>query len=64
MELSSLRAFVQVAHDRSFSQAAEALFLTQPAVSKRIAALEAELNSQLFDRAGYVAAVLGNGGEG
>ncbi|MDJ0806990.1 MAG: LysR family transcriptional regulator [Gammaproteobacteria bacterium] len=52
MELSSLRAFVQVARDRSFSQAAEALFITQPAVSKRIASLEAELDTPLFDRMG------------
>jgi DNA-binding transcriptional LysR family regulator len=52
MELSSLRVFVQVARDRSFSQAAEALFLTQPAVSKRIAGLEAELGAALFDRVG------------
>ncbi|MEN8166891.1 MAG: LysR family transcriptional regulator [Pseudomonadota bacterium] len=52
MELSSLRAFVQVARDRSFSQAAEALFITQPAVSKRIASLEADLGAPLFDRMG------------
>jgi len=52
MEITSLRAFVQVARDRSFSQAAEALFLTQPAVSKRIAGLEADLGSLLFDRVG------------
>jgi DNA-binding transcriptional LysR family regulator len=52
MELSSLRAFVQVAHDNSFSLAAESLFITQPAVSKRIATLETELGSQLFDRVG------------
>ncbi|MGD8587910.1 MAG: LysR family transcriptional regulator, partial [Chromatiales bacterium] len=52
MEITSLRAFVQVARDRSFSQAAEALFLTQPAVSKRIAGLEADLGAPLFDRVG------------
>lgn len=52
MEITSLRAFVQVARDRSFSQAAEALFLTQPAVSKRIASLEADLGAMLFDRVG------------
>jgi DNA-binding transcriptional LysR family regulator len=52
MEINSLRAFVQVARARSFSQAAEALFLTQPAVSKRIAALEADLGAPLFDRVG------------
>lgn len=52
MEIASLRAFVQVARDRSFSQAAEALFITQPAVSKRIASLEADLGAPLFDRVG------------
>jgi DNA-binding transcriptional LysR family regulator len=52
MEITSLRAFVQVAKERSFSQAAEVLFLTQPAVSKRIAGLEADLGAPLFDRVG------------
>ena len=33
-------AFVQVAQDRSFSKAAEALFLTQPSVTARIQSLE------------------------
>ncbi len=52
MDLSSLRAFVQVARDRSFSHAAETLFITQPAVSKRIASLESDLGATLFDRMG------------
>jgi DNA-binding transcriptional LysR family regulator len=52
MDLASLRAFVEVAREGSFSQAAETLFLTQPAISKRIAALESELGVRLFDRAG------------
>jgi len=52
MDLASLRAFVEVARDGSFSQAAETLFLTQPAISKRIAGLEDELATRLFDRAG------------
>jgi DNA-binding transcriptional LysR family regulator len=52
MELNTLRTFVQVAQDGSFSQAAEHLYLTQPAISKRIAALEAELDTPLFDRMG------------
>ncbi|MCU7842981.1 MAG: LysR family transcriptional regulator [Candidatus Thiodiazotropha sp. (ex Monitilora ramsayi)] len=52
MELASLRAFVEVAREESFSQAAENLFLTQPAISKRIAGLEEELAIRLFDRAG------------
>lgn len=52
MDLAELKAFVAVAESGSFSEAAEQLFITQPAVSKRIAALEAELGSALFDRIG------------
>ncbi len=52
MNISDLQAFVGVAEAGSFSQAAEALYLTQPAVSKRIAALEQELGARLFDRIG------------
>ncbi len=50
MDISSLHAFVTVAECGSFSRASEKLFLTQPAVSKRIASLESELDSPLFDR--------------
>ncbi|MCU7905061.1 MAG: LysR family transcriptional regulator [Candidatus Thiodiazotropha sp. (ex Epidulcina cf. delphinae)] len=52
MELAALRAFVQVAREGSFSQAAESLYLTQPAISKRVAGLENELAIRLFDRVG------------
>ena len=52
MDLTALQAFVAVARGRSFSRAADELFLTQPAVSKRIAALEEELRARLFDRVG------------
>lgn len=52
MEISSLKAFVSVAENGSFSIAARQLFLTQPAISKRIALLEAELRVALFDRSG------------
>jgi DNA-binding transcriptional LysR family regulator len=52
MDLASLRAFVEVARQGSFSLAGESLFLTQPAISKRIAGLEEELATRLFDRAG------------
>ena len=50
MELTALQAFVAVAESGSFSRAADALFLTQPAVSKRIAALEEDVRARLFDR--------------
>ncbi len=50
MELTALQAFVAVAESGSFSRAADTLFLTQPAISKRIAALEDDLRARLFDR--------------
>ena len=50
MDTNALYAFLAVAKNGSFSAAAEQLFLTQPAVSKRIAALECELDTKLFDR--------------
>ncbi len=52
MDLAALQAFVTVAETGSFSQAAQALYLTQPAVSKRVAALESDLATRLFDRIG------------
>ncbi|MES9854751.1 MAG: LysR family transcriptional regulator [Candidatus Thiodiazotropha sp. L084R] len=52
MDFASLRAFVQVAREGSFSLAGETLYLTQPAVSKRVANLENELSVRLFDRVG------------
>jgi len=52
MDINNLQAFIEVAEKKSFSKSAETLKLTQPAVSKRIAALEAELSSRLFDRVG------------
>ncbi len=50
MDHQTLNAFLAVADTRSFSRAGERLHLSQPAVSKRIAALEAELGYPLFDR--------------
>jgi DNA-binding transcriptional LysR family regulator len=52
MELGQLEAFVQVASHRSFSKAAEVLFLTQPSVTARIQSLEKELGEPLFERTG------------
>lgn len=53
MDLNNLQAFTSVAEQGSFSRAAEELFLTQPAISKRVAALEDELETRLFDRIGH-----------
>ncbi len=50
MDISMLHAFIAVARDQSFSKASERLFITQSAVSKRVAALEAELGVELFNR--------------
>ena len=52
MDLATLNAFIAIAELGSFSEAAERLHLTQPAVSKRIASLEQQLNVRLFDRLG------------
>ncbi|HFE48063.1 MAG TPA: LysR family transcriptional regulator [Chromatiaceae bacterium] len=52
MEINALKAFVAVAETQSFSLAAERLFITQPAVSKRVGGMEEELGTPLFDRAG------------
>ena len=52
METQNLSAFIHVAQLQSFSLAAEHLHLTQPAVSKRVAALEEQLGKKLFDRIG------------
>ncbi len=50
MDTQSLKAFLAVAEQQSFSHAAEHLHLTQSAVSKRIQQLELHLNTPLFDR--------------
>jgi DNA-binding transcriptional LysR family regulator len=50
VSLRQLRAFLAVAHARHFRRAAESLHLTQPAISRHIADLEAELGVRLFDR--------------
>lgn len=52
MDIQNLSAFIAVSELYSFSKAAEQLFITQPAVSKRISSLESELNTHLFDRIG------------
>src|SRR2546430_15972080 len=50
MDLSALRIFLAVAHERSFSRAAAKVHRTQPAVSQAVRRLEMELGEQLFDR--------------
>lgn len=52
MDTHGLSAFIEVADTGSFSKAGERLHLSQPAISKRIAALEEALGQPLFDRVG------------
>lgn len=50
IDLGRVAAFVQVARTGSISRAAEALFVTQPALTSRIQGLERSLGAQLFTR--------------
>jgi len=52
LENFRLVVFRAVAEQRSFRKAGEELYLTQPAVSLQIKALEKDLGVQLFDRSG------------
>jgi DNA-binding transcriptional LysR family regulator len=63
MDLRLLRAFVTVARFSSFTKAAEALHLTQPAVSGQLRALEEELEVQLLTRTTASVVLTANGQE-
>jgi DNA-binding transcriptional LysR family regulator len=52
MDTRQLAAFCEVVERKSFSQAAERLGVTQPAVSLQVRALEKRLGTQLLDRSG------------
>ncbi|MGD8566526.1 MAG: LysR family transcriptional regulator [Gammaproteobacteria bacterium] len=52
VDTTSLKTFLTIADTGSFSLAAEHLYLTQPAISKRLHSLEQELGARLFDRVG------------
>ena len=49
-DLKQLRAFLEIAKEKSFSKAAENLFISQPAISRKISQLEEALKCQLFIR--------------
>ena len=63
MELRQIRYVLTVARCHSFSRAAEALFVSQPAISQQIQALEAELQTKLFVRDTHGVSLTREGGE-
>lgn len=50
MDFKQIEAFISVAKLKSFSKAANHIFLSQPTISSHVSSLERELNIQLFDR--------------
>ncbi len=52
MDLRQLKYFAEVGKQRSFTKAANTLFLSQPSLSKMVKSLEEELEVQLIDRSG------------
>lgn len=61
LDTHQLRVFAAVADNLSFTKAAEALFLTQSAVSHQIAGIERLIGCQLFDRQGRSVALTSAG---
>jgi DNA-binding transcriptional LysR family regulator len=50
MDFKQIEAFISVSKLKSFSKAANSIYLSQPTISSHILTLEKELNIQLFDR--------------
>jgi DNA-binding transcriptional LysR family regulator len=52
MDIDQLKTFLEVSRQKSFSRAAEKLYVTQPSISAQIRALETYLGHRLFERGG------------
>lgn len=50
MEFSQVKIFIAVARKKSFSKAADMLFISQPAVTSNVQRLESELGVTLINR--------------
>ncbi len=50
MELRELRYFLAVAREKNITKAADALYISQPSLSKQMQNLEKEIGSPLFVR--------------
>jgi len=61
MEVLAIKTLACIADTGSFSMAAEAMNISQPAISKRIHKLEEELNCKLVERHGRKAKLTGAG---
>lgn len=61
MDLRVLRYFLMVAKEQSFTNAAKQLNITQPTLSRQLAALEEELGTKLFNRGGHSITLTGEG---
>jgi DNA-binding transcriptional LysR family regulator len=63
MEIKDLETFLLIVNTGSFTEAAKALFLTQPGISRRIRHLEEELQCKLFEKVGNRLLVTADGRE-
>jgi DNA-binding transcriptional LysR family regulator len=52
MDIDQLKTFLEVSRQKSFSRAAEKLYVTQPSISAQVRALETYLGHRLFERGG------------
>lgn len=50
MDMEKIKAFLALAHYKNFSEAADSLYVSQPALSKQIRVLESTLQAPLFSR--------------